>query len=207
MNHRLRSLAALCIAFTLCHAAIPQHTVPPPPKPADSGPSLAATMQFIQDQLNGVGVVNFVDYYHDTATGQDWSWQHSIETDHVIADAASCGISFHIREAQNGEVLQPGYNGAFIQDKDEAIQLRSVGKLIVMTYSDQMNQWGSKGGHPSWSHSTSTTIFSLVPSFPTNSDSANAPFFLFYDQDSADRVAKALTHAVELCGGGNKDAF
>jgi hypothetical protein len=29
----------------------------------------------------------------------------------------------------------------------------------------------------------------------------------FDDEDTADRVAKALIHAVELCGGGNDDPF
>ena len=29
----------------------------------------------------------------------------------------------------------------------------------------------------------------------------------FIDSSIADRVAKAMTHAVELCGGGNKEPF
>lgn len=31
--------------------------------------------------------------------------------------------------------------------------------------------------------------------------------FEFMDAGLADRVAKAMTHAVELCGGGNKEPF
>jgi hypothetical protein len=31
--------------------------------------------------------------------------------------------------------------------------------------------------------------------------------FYFADEEMANRVAKALVHAVELCGGGNKDPF
>ena len=31
--------------------------------------------------------------------------------------------------------------------------------------------------------------------------------FPFTNADLANRVAKAITHAVELCGGGNKDLF
>jgi len=31
--------------------------VPPPPKPADEGPSLEVTMKFIQDKLNDIGPV------------------------------------------------------------------------------------------------------------------------------------------------------
>jgi hypothetical protein len=31
--------------------------------------------------------------------------------------------------------------------------------------------------------------------------------FRFTDANLADRVAKAILHAVELCGGGNKDKF
>jgi hypothetical protein len=29
----------------------------------------------------------------------------------------------------------------------------------------------------------------------------------FADEDTANRVAKAMIHAVELCGGGDKDPF
>jgi hypothetical protein len=29
----------------------------------------------------------------------------------------------------------------------------------------------------------------------------------FRDEETASRLAKALTHAIELCGGGNKDPF
>jgi hypothetical protein len=32
-------------------------------------------------------------------------------------------------------------------------------------------------------------------------------WFPFTDADLADRVAKAITHAIELCGGGNKEPF
>jgi hypothetical protein len=31
--------------------------------------------------------------------------------------------------------------------------------------------------------------------------------FYFLDEDVANRIAKAMVHAVELCGGGNKDPF
>jgi hypothetical protein len=31
--------------------------------------------------------------------------------------------------------------------------------------------------------------------------------FSFSDVDLANRVAKAMVHAIELCGGGNKDPF
>jgi hypothetical protein len=32
-------------------------------------------------------------------------------------------------------------------------------------------------------------------------------YFYFFDQDLANRAAKAMVHGIELCGGGNKSPF
>jgi hypothetical protein len=32
-------------------------------------------------------------------------------------------------------------------------------------------------------------------------------YFYIFDQDLANRIAKAMVHGIELCGGGNKSPF
>ena len=46
-------------------------------------------------------------------------------------------------------------------------------------------------------------LFVLTTRRPNNQEDV----FMFLDETLANRVAKALIHAVELCGGGNKDPF
>jgi hypothetical protein len=43
-------------------------------------------------------------------------------------------------------------------------------------------------------------IYALVIKLPKGLD----PTLRFYDQEMANRVANAMVHAVELCGGGSK---
>jgi len=69
--------------------------VPPPPMPAPDGPSLAATMQFIQDKLQERGRLNFAVYTHDNADGKDYIDQYSSEASNIVADPAACSINYH----------------------------------------------------------------------------------------------------------------
>jgi hypothetical protein len=94
MNPRILLAASLLcgVAFTLTA----QQTVAPPPKPAESGPSLAVTMKFIQDKMNDQGKINYALYTHDNSSDEDWPvYQISIEISNVIANPATCRITWH----------------------------------------------------------------------------------------------------------------
>jgi hypothetical protein len=106
------------IAFTLSA----QQPVAPPPKPAPDGPSLAATMQFIQTKVQERGRLNFAVYTHDNADGKDYVDQYSGEASNIVADPAACRISYH------GNVKK---NGAVLTDTDVAFSLHDVQDLVA----------------------------------------------------------------------------
>jgi hypothetical protein len=94
-------LALTLTAFSLVSA---QQAVSPPPKPADGGPSLAVTMQFIQDKLNQHGKINFAEYVQDNAAGNDWIVQQALEIVNVVIHPESCIISYHFKEWTNNNI-------------------------------------------------------------------------------------------------------
>jgi hypothetical protein len=170
-------------------------SVPPPPKPADEGPSLEATMKFIQDKLNSVGRVNFAVYYHDAASGNDWVQQFMIETSKVESNPVSCLIKYHEKFERDGQVISDG---------DFSFSLKNIEKIIVQPQEQELKEGDSANGHPAWSSRVDPPVFCLKA---MRSDVNGFNRFRFLDEDLTGRVAKAMVHAVELCGGGNKDPF
>jgi hypothetical protein len=87
-----------------------------------------------------------------------------------------------------------------------------------------MKEADASAGHPEWSARVDPSVFVLrlstgVMDFETCTNQASGPptcthgkeaaklEFYFFDESMANRVAQAMVHAVELCGGGNKDPF
>jgi len=195
MNHPLRPIAILSIAFTLCHAAIPQQAVPPPPKPADSGPSLAVTMKFIQDKLNDIGKVSYVGFVHDTKTGNDGTNTFTDEFTNATADPNECRVAYHWKVTRDGTVTA---------DSDLWFTLHDVQDVVVKPFEQYQNEADAGAGLPNLIvSSTNPPLTALLVRRPQGGYN----LFPFTDPQLADRVAKAMTHAVELCGGGNKDPF
>jgi hypothetical protein len=200
----LVTLAALtCFAVS---AAMAQQKVAPPPQPAEDaekapprkpknkGPSLDVTMKFIQDKLNSVGTVNVVSYVHDGVAGNDWTAQFAYGISPVNANALGCLVNYHFKQVLNGQS---------VRDQDAGIPLKLVENIIVMPIDQSLKEVNAKEGHPSLSTRTDPPAFTLRA---VRSDGASNEIF-FQDQDLANRVATAMVHAVELCGGGNKDPF
>ena len=61
MKMKLRLTLILAFGFAL--TAWGQQSTPPPTKAADSGPTLAATMQFIQEKLTEQGQVGWAETF------------------------------------------------------------------------------------------------------------------------------------------------
>lgn len=153
--------------------------------PTTSGPSLAETMKFIQDKLNGMGKVYFVVHvqysdggYHDRRVS---------EYSNVIADQNQCLISYH-EESWSNDRQMPDENWVF--------SLRDVQEIVVKPEEQASNEGRAGEG-----------VVSISP--PVTRLEARCPHghrykFVFADADLADRVAKAMLHAVKLCGGGSK---
>jgi tetratricopeptide (TPR) repeat protein len=166
--------------------------VPPPPKPTADGPDLAATMQFIQDKLNSVGPMNFAANFHDSATSSDWTDQFKVAPTRVLADPSGCRIDYHWRSETNGSVRG---------DFDDWFYLKNVEDIVVLPLDQQQKEWNAAAGHPSWNSSVEPAVFLLKV---RRADLSKTNLFHFFDEQLANRVAKAMVHAVELCGGGSQ---
>ena len=223
MKYRLTSI----LAFGFAIAAWGQQSAPPSAKPTDSGPTLAATMQFIQEKLSEQGKVGWA---------QTWSNQPGLThrefvyLDDVMGDPAACTL--YITETvditidlPSGQVLKPG--GPMTADdlsthivETEPISFKQVEKITVEKYQDIENQAYAEAAHPEITVTVTPPVFyvklwasSAVFSFhssttkgkqaPVEKDTTSKTNGLtFRDEETANKVAKAMIHAMELCGGG-----
>jgi hypothetical protein len=187
-------LVTVCFAALVVSAALAQQkkAVPPPPKPADEGPSLEVTMKFIQDKLNDVGTLNFVVFLHDNVAGTDLANRNKLELSNVAANAGACRISYHVKWELNGAVTQ---------DIDAWFPLKDVGDILVMPIEQAFKAVDTAAGHPGFTYRSDPPLF-VLQARRTNSKAVNE--IDFADEQIANRVAKAMVHAVELCGGGAK---
>ena len=107
MKYRLTSI----LAFGFAIAALGQQSTPPPAAPTESGPTLAATMQFIQEKLSEQGQVGWAE----TMSNQP-GWTHAqnlFNVSDVMADPAACALYTtetveSTIDLPKGKVLKPG---------------------------------------------------------------------------------------------------
>ena len=183
------------LVFTTFFAAFAQTPVPPPPQPADNGPSLAVTMQFIQDKMNEQGKIDYTLYTHDNSNGEDWPvYQISIQATNAVANPATCRITWHKVTTNGGKV------GI---DRDLSLDLRDVLTIEVRTSTYEAKMEDTANGHPALDKKQEPPYFAVTARLKGNKET---PLF-FSSEEMANRVAKAMVHAVELCGGGNKEPF
>ena len=169
---------------------------PPAAAPADSGPTLAETMQFIQAKLNEFGKVSFVAFFQNTDDGSTWTITFTSEYSNIVADQNQCRISYHWKATDHD-------HGKTVKDENDVFSLRDVQDIVVRPTEQANTERNARNGHPIIETSTSPPVVELQARSPHGEDN----FFTFTDADLADRVAKAMLHAVELCGGGNKEKF
>jgi hypothetical protein len=167
----------------------------PAAAPTTGGPSLAVTMQFIQEKLNGIGKVAFAFSNQNKSNGSTWTETRTNEISNVVADPNQCRISYHRLAAAKGQTYK---------DENNAFSLRDVQQIVVKPEEQDQNDYEAKHGDPNIIvTSTNPSITALMINRPHGEEN----FFLFADANLADRVAKAITRAVELCGGGSKESF
>jgi hypothetical protein len=165
---------------------------PPAITQTNSGPSLAETMKFIQDKLNGNSKMAFFAFVQDSNNGSTGTTTLTNETSNVFADQSQCRISYHRKAAANGQTYK---------DENTALSLRDVQEIVVKPFEQYETEWKARNGEPNVIvTSTSPPTMVLVVRSPRGEEY----FFPFTDANLADRVAKAMLHAVELCGGGSK---
>ena len=103
------------------------------------------------------------------------------------------------------------------------IQFKDVVSIEVESLQERRNRRWAELAHPEISIQTTPAVYDLVlkgakkDAFSVHStfDKGKEPaqdrdstgdtaYFVFRDEETANRLAKAMVHAVELCGGGTK---
>jgi hypothetical protein len=202
---------------------------PPAAAPSDNGPTLAETMQFIQEKLKEQGQVAYVET--DSIQNRPGVIMSIIvrgADEDVMADPATCAL----HDAGFSDMsIETSIEGKSVSTEDQhykvggTIVFKEVEQITVENIQDFLNRKRAESGHPEITATVAPPVFvvelsALKPVFsihksiskgkkaPQVSDTTDkAVNFTFRDEEMADRVAKAILHAVELCGGGNKDKF
>ena len=195
MKALLRLAVLLSLPLSLVATASAQRPVAPPPQPV-SGPSLAVTMQFVQEKLNGLGQVNYVGYNHDNAGNRrrlgNQLQPPLTQTSLPIPPPARSAITR--RRIKDDKVTS---------DADFWFNLSEMQEVVIMPREQLLKKVNTSDGHPSWDARVDPPVFILA----ARKDENTEWYFYFFDQDLANRVAKAMVHGIELCGGGNKSPF
>jgi hypothetical protein len=191
---------------------------PPAAAPAVSEPTLAETMQFIQDKLNEQRRFNFALYTHDNQSGEDATIQYGFEITNAVANGCSLSYKVNITSSQKGA---RGATTTHNSNSTTNGNMKFMKAVQVMAADYWWNQEMADDGTPAKTAQVQPGYF-LISRGPAskggectkNGKPVECPepntidrlvnTLSFRDEDMANRVAKAMMHAVELCGGGQK---
>lgn len=155
----------------------------------DSKSRLKETLKQVQDGLNRVGSVGYTLNFHNSGTGEDKSVPSRLEISQVSADPNSCFLIYE----------QRAYRGTAHHDTGYVIELRSVKKVDVVTIEQEVKNSGVLIDHPGFTVQSTPPVF-VMETIKGEMNDRNA--FLFLEREQAEKMAKMMTRAVELCGGG-----
>ncbi len=177
-----------------------------------SGPSLAETMQFIQDKVNQQGKIVSHETFFDSATSERSGDMFCDDHSQVVAVDPSCGLFL-----QNSTTWPP-QEETVIDTWTSRVDFKDIEKLEVLNAADYTHRFGMVVQYD-------PPFFELVIHLAagktvrqhrrwitggkhgkTMEEDKNIGEFVlhFRDEETANRVAKAIIHAIELCGGGSK---
>jgi hypothetical protein len=153
-----------------------------------NSPSIDVTLGFIRDKIAQQGQINYGSSTHDATTNQTWANQFTVEASNVSADPSDCTVGFHWHSTVDGKQAS---------DLDTAIRFKIVTSVQVSSMTDDIARLNADGGHTSWTSQISPAItVVLLRKSDGHTNTAD-----FRDHDMAERVAKAMRHAADVCGG------
>lgn len=158
-----------------------------------AGQTLDETLKFLQEKIPGK--VNYIVYGENGLTGASNGLKRTLQLGSVYADMDQCSITFHMH-FDNGK-------GGAPNDKDVEIAFKRVTGVSLGTMAQTVQLANAKAGHPEVSVRVDPPIFLVVLKYEPD----HSMMFNFYDEALSERVARALQHAAELCGGGRQDPF
>jgi tetratricopeptide (TPR) repeat protein len=177
------------LTFTL------QRAIVPPPAPLGEGASLEATRKYIQDGLNSPGRME----YTGSAPGRSFD-----EVTGAITTSARCELSFHALSGIAGAGFDHLITLSFVdvenlsvapqdtQPPNFGLTLKMKGKTVVKQFVSPLKL------------DPATNALLAAERLQTVADKKEDTVFIrFREEEPAQRMAAAMVHAVELCGGGN----
>jgi|CZKF01.1.fsa_nt_gi hypothetical protein len=230
----LRAIVFLLAFTTFSAAFAQQPVAPPPrpandapvAAPAASGPTLAETMKFIQEKLKEQGLVEFVETVSvQNQPGVTIRISVRRKDDDIVADPAACTL--HAAGTYDQSMVTSAGGKTVATENQHSylsgtLAFKDVEKITVEHILDFSNRHFAESGHPEFTAAAATPVFfvelsaakTLFTRHETNTIGNQAPVvtdkplkeagLVFRDEEMANRVAKAIIHAVELCGGGQK---
>jgi hypothetical protein len=144
-------------------------------------------MKFIQDKLNEEHPIEYDEHSDNLQTGETTPKRLVKEgVSGIVADANACTLQW------NHDLL--GIPEHHIRLK---VSLKNVEQLSVIAYQQVFSSPNSRIVQ-------SPTPFAIVLSVNSQENSPNGQRFIapIGVEETANRIAKAISHAVELCGGG-----
>ncbi len=151
-------------------------------------PSLAVTLGFIRDKIAEQGRLAYASTTRDSANGQTWDNQFTVEASNAARDDGDCSVGFHWRSTVDGKPAQ---------DLDVHIPFKIVTSVSISSMDDDVARLNAGGGHSGWVTQIRPPIWVLL----LHRSDGHTNTVDFADRDMAERVAKAMRHAADLCGG------
>jgi hypothetical protein len=163
-----------------------------PTQVSAAGKSLKETLTFIRDRFADQGQVNYTIRLHDSADGSDWSQAMSGQATNVRFDVGDCTLSYHWNTSSDGKQ---------IQDFDVTWNFTNGRKVGVVSREEEIRTQAINDGHTTWTAIVSPPVWVVSLTFSDHTGVAN-----FTNKDTAEKFARAVDHAMDLCGA-SKDDF
>lgn len=156
------------------------------------GKSLDETLGFIRDQLAAQGMVTYTAHMHDSADNQSWDSTFTALSTNQVVDAANCRIGYHWRTTVNDSVAQ---------DMDTHFDFAAATGVSVVNREEEVRTQAIGAGHATWTAAISPQVWVVVVK-----RGSGGAIMDFTDENVANRVARAVDHALDLCGA-HKESF
>jgi len=215
-------------AYTLKRFGLPTASLSPAveaaPNPVEKvAPSLAETMQLIQDTLKEQGQLVYQSESIQNKLGVATRINTSGTYDEAVADPATCTLHSASKYDISWVVLSGDKPISSEDDHSQfvsTVSFKEVETIKVESMQDFLNRRNVDSGHPEITYKVTPPVFLVVPSaskpvfslHASTTEGSHAPKatdgtakesqFLVRDEEMANRVARAMRQAVEACGGG-----
>jgi hypothetical protein len=183
--------AVICLIVTSAFAVAQSSDKQRPPKPSDSNASLSPTLKLIQDKVNEQGEIRYTMTSKNTLSGETVQDKYAVETSNATADSRSCTLQVDARMVLNGKTQTQGR---------PVVQLREITSVTVKTQSQAIEERTAQAGVTQWKGNISPESY-IIQAFQSGNLSG---VFFFREQETANLVAKNISHVIELCGGKKK---